>query len=311
MARRRFQAPKPTRVGKWWYLLSWQDEFVNGRRIRRRKRTKLAPATMLEREVRKIAAEVLRPLNQGLISVGSGTKFEDFVASVYKPTVLPLLAKTTQDRYSSVLKNYLIPTFGQACLRDVTPLVAQRYFSKMAGSKLGYESRDKIRDVLSSVLGSAVQFGLLVKNPVEGLRLPPSKKGRRAKPYITPQQFHALMALISEPYATMVFVAVSTGLPGSNLLCIIVLIACIIILVVNELTRPNANLGLGISVGGDLVRGGAGKLDRIYKRRNQAIASNMRSRKKWEIEVFRRHTTAKSLERDIRVSRRLCLGVSA
>ena len=100
-------------------------------------------------------------------------------------------------------------------------------------------------------------------------------------------------------------------LPGSNLLCIIVLIACIIILVVNELTRPNANLGLGISVGGDLVRGGAGKLDRIYKRRNQAIASNMRSRKKWEIEVFRRHTTAKSLERDIRVSRRLCLGVSA
>jgi len=217
MARRRFQDPKPVRVGKWWYLLSWQDEFINGRRIRRRKRTKLALANMLEREVRKIAAEILRPLNQGLISVGSGTKFEDFVASVYKPTVLPLLAKSTQDRYSSVLKNYLIPTFGQACLRDVTPLVAQRYFSKMAGSKLGYESRDKIRDVLSSVLGSAVQFGLLVKNPVEGLRLPPSKKGRRAKPYITPQQFHALMALISEPYATMVFVAVSTGFRVSEL----------------------------------------------------------------------------------------------
>ena len=93
MARRRFRGPKPVRLGKWWYLLSWQDEFVNGRRIRRRKRTKLAPANYVGAGSSKnIAAEVLRPLNQGLISVGSGTKFEDFVASVYQPTVLPLFA---------------------------------------------------------------------------------------------------------------------------------------------------------------------------------------------------------------------------
>ena len=149
MARRRFQDPKPQRLGKWWYLLTWQDEFVEGRRIRKRKRIKLAMATMPEREVRKIAAEMLRPLNQGLITVGSGTKFEDFVESVYKPTVLPVMAKTTQDRYVSVLKNYLVPAFGESCLRDVTPLVVQRYLSKMAGSDLSHESRDKIRDVLS------------------------------------------------------------------------------------------------------------------------------------------------------------------
>lgn len=219
MARRRFQDPKPQRLGKWWYLLTWQDEFVEGRRTRKRKRIKLALATMPEREVRKIAAEMLRPLNQGL-TVGSGTRFVDFVESVYKPTVLPVMAKTTQDRYVSVLKNYLVPAFGEACLRDVTPLVVQRYLSKMASSPLSHESRDKIRDVLSSVLGSAVQFHLLVKNPVEGLKLPPPKKGRRSKPYITPQQFQALMALISEPYATMVFVAVYTGFRVSELIAL-------------------------------------------------------------------------------------------
>jgi integrase len=220
MARRRFQDPKPQRLGKWWYLLTWQDEFKEGRRIRKRKRIKLALATITEREVRKIAAEMLRPLNQGLISIGSGTKFEDFVESVYKPTVLPTLAKTTQDRYVSVLKNHLVPAFGESCLRDVTPLVVQRYLSKMAGSPLSHESRDKIRDVLSSVLGSAVQFNLLVKNPVEGLKLPPPKKGKRSKPYITPQQFQALMALVSEPYATMVFVAVYTGFRVSELVAL-------------------------------------------------------------------------------------------
>src|SRR3974377_1135699 len=73
MARRRFQDPKPKRRGKWWSLLYWQDEFIDGRRVRKRKRLNLAPATMPEREVNKIAAEHLRPMNQGLTTVGSAT----------------------------------------------------------------------------------------------------------------------------------------------------------------------------------------------------------------------------------------------
>jgi len=71
--------------------------------------------------------------------------------------------------------------------------------------------------VLSSVLGSAVRFGLLVKNPVEGLKLPPAKRGRRSKPFITVQQFHALLELVSEPYSSMIFVAAMTGLRPSEL----------------------------------------------------------------------------------------------
>jgi integrase len=84
--------------------------------------------------------------------------------------------------------------------------------------KLSHESRDKIRDVLSSTLRSAVDYGLLVKNPVEGIRLPAEKFGRRrSKPYVMPQQFQKLLSLIPEPYATMVFVAIFTGLRVSEL----------------------------------------------------------------------------------------------
>jgi integrase len=173
---------------------------------------------MSEREVRKIAAEQMRPLNQGLISVGSAMTLEDYVEQVYKPTVLPLMAKSTRDRYESVINNYLVPAFGQSCLRDVTPLAAQRYLSGLADSSLSHESKDKIRDVLSSILGSAVKFGHLVKNPVDGLRLPPPKMGKRAKPFITPDRFTALLSVILEPYATMVFVAVYTGLRVSELI---------------------------------------------------------------------------------------------
>jgi len=83
---------------------------------------------------------------------------------------------------------------------------------------LSHESRDKIRDVLSSALRFAVQHDLLVRNPAEALRIPPDKRGKkRNKPYLTPQQFDTLMELIPEPYASMVYVAIYTGLRVSEL----------------------------------------------------------------------------------------------
>ncbi|MFB3923280.1 MAG: tyrosine-type recombinase/integrase [Terriglobia bacterium] len=218
MARRRYQQPKPKRLGKWWYILLWQDEIVDGKLVRRRKRVQLGPASMLEAEALKIRDEHLRPMNQGLLPVASAMSFADFIERVYTPTTLPVMARSTQDRYRSVIKNYLKPTFGNLLLRDLTALAIQRYFSDMATSPLAYESKDKIRDVLSSILGSAVKFQFLVSNPVVGVRLPPSRKGKGTKPYIPPDRFAALLELIPEPYSTMAFVAIFTGLRVSELI---------------------------------------------------------------------------------------------
>jgi integrase len=217
MARRRFQAPQPARRGKWWCLRYWQDIFKDGRRIRERVRVKLAPATMPEREVKKIAAEHLRPMNQGLMTVGSATNFTEFVDQVYTQVTLPKMASSTQDRYQGIIDNYLKPQFGGLCLREISVLTVDRYLSGLSKTKLSHESMDKIRDVLSSILESAVRYELLVKNPVEGIRLPKPKTGKRTKPFITPEQFEALLKLIVEPYASMTYVAVYTGLRVSEL----------------------------------------------------------------------------------------------
>ena len=238
MARRRFQNPEPELVGRWWQIRVYHDEYFNGRRIRVRKRIRLAPASMAIREVQKIKAEYLRPLNQGLVSEGSATPFEGFVQTVYAVTELPRMASSTQDRYKGIIDNYLIPTFGSASMRDMTQLALQKYIlgfqikeheesenrnDRKDGSQKGLsrESVDKIRDVLSSILGSAVKYGFLVKNPAEGVHVAPAKRGtRRHKPFIRPEQFAALVELIQEPYATMVFVAVYTGLRISELIAL-------------------------------------------------------------------------------------------
>ncbi len=219
MARRRFQDPRPRRRGKWWTIQVRRDEFVGGQLERRKTRVRIAPASVPEREARKIAAEYLRPQNQGLELIGSATNFTEYVDNTYKPLLMPLMAKTTQERTRGVIANYLVPEFGKLSLRDLTPLTVQRYFSGFAASPLAHESKDKIRDVLSSILGSAVQYGLLVKNPVGGIRIPADKRGKRkTKPHVTPEQFEELLKLIPEPYASMVFVAVWTGLRVSELI---------------------------------------------------------------------------------------------
>ncbi len=229
MARRRYQDPEPEPVGNWWQIRIYKDKYINGRRERKRERVKLAPITTPLREVQKIKAEYLRPLNQGLLPEGGVMPFERFVHEVYVPTDLVLLAKSTQERSNGVIKNHLMPFWGKTPIRDISALSVQRYILgfkiappgvKVEG-ELSREGVDKIRDVMSSILGSAVKYGFLVKNPAEGVHLPPPVRGtRRQKPFIRPEQFAELIKLIPEPYATMVFVAVYTGLRVSELIAL-------------------------------------------------------------------------------------------
>jgi integrase len=220
MAKRRFQQPTPERAGRYWYIRIRQDEVVGGERTRKLKRIKLAPASTPEREISKIAAEILRPVNQGLISVGSAVNFREYVESTYMPTELPLLAKTTQDSYLGIIAKYLEPGFSPLCLRDLTPLTLQRYFSGLAGERVGHPSILKIRDTLSSILRSAVRYGFLIQNPMVGLKMPVDKRPRRQKPVISPEQFSNLVEYVSEPYASMLFVSVWTGLRISELIAL-------------------------------------------------------------------------------------------
>jgi|SRR6266700_7495294 len=216
MARRRFQSPKPFQEGQFWWLRVWD---TNPAGSRKRQRIKLAPADMPMREVQKIAEEKLRPVNQGLALTGSAMNFGEFVTSTYIPTYLPLLSSSTQVSYRGMIAKYLEPRFGRVCLRDLTRLTLQQYFSAMAG-KISYPTISKIRDTISSILRSAVDCDYLNKNPLEGLRLPLDKRPKQPKPTITPEQFNALIELVSEPYATMLYVSVWTGLRVSEVIAL-------------------------------------------------------------------------------------------
>lgn len=220
MSRRRHQSPTPKVHANFWTILVRVDEFADGKPVRKLKRVRLAPANAAERVVIKLRDDYVRPMNTTFSGVGSATNFKEFVQGTYLRCDAAILAKSTLDRYKGVLKNYLIPTFGDKMLRDLTPATLQAYFSGFAGSKLSRESVDKIRDVLATVLRLAVgKYALLTGNPMEHVVLPRSRMGRKkSKPHISPEQFDLLVTSMPEPYATMVYTAIYTGLRVSELI---------------------------------------------------------------------------------------------
>jgi integrase len=225
MARRRYQEPTPKQHGKHWTIIVVEDYLQDGKPKRRQRRIRLAPLETKWRTVLRLRDERVKPLNQGMLAFGSATDFNTFVQQTYIATEMPLLATTTQQRYRGVLDKYLLPRFGSYLLRELTPAVLQKYFSTEiadAHPTLGWESKDKIRDVLASVIKKAAQkYGLLDRNPMDMIQLPRNDVGRRRKmPFLTPEQFDELIRLVPEPYATMVYVAIYTGLRISELVAL-------------------------------------------------------------------------------------------
>jgi len=215
MARRRYQKPAPKKRGSQWTILVREDQVVNGQRTRKVKRIVLGPERLCKADAERLRDDYLAAINDPNLGIGGACLFADFVR-VYERGVLPLLASTSQERSKSVLKNYLLPQFGDLMLREITLEPLQGYFTKLQASSLSQESVDKIRDVLSAVLRTAVDYGRLVSNPVEKIRLK-RRKRRAPKPFLRIEQFYRLVDSIAEPYATMVYVAVFTGLRVSEL----------------------------------------------------------------------------------------------
>jgi len=218
MSKRRFQNPKPIKHGNWWTVVVRKDVFQNGKLQRIRERVRLLPADRGEREAQRKAAETLRPINQSFTPSGSALTLQTFVDTIYLPVAENELAKTTYGRTVGVLDSYLLPVFGHKMLHDITPLAVRTYLANLDRKTLSHESRDKIRDVFSAALRFAVETELLRSNPVDGISVPRDRRGQTtAKNYLTPEQFSQLITLISEPYATMVYVGIYTGLRVSEL----------------------------------------------------------------------------------------------
>jgi hypothetical protein len=114
--------------GPCWY---GKTPVYEGNSPEKEREPSLAQATMPELKLRKIAFEHLRPINQGLESVGSVTNFAHYIEMTYKP--IALFPHDDKHQRSFRRRHQELPGAGirEMCLSELTPLSLPVYFLRM------------------------------------------------------------------------------------------------------------------------------------------------------------------------------------
>src|SRR5207248_2720218 len=83
------------------------------------------------------------------------------------------LKPKTRAGYESMLRARLLPTFGATPLDEIRPLHVRRWLAQLRDRGLSASSCRQAYHLLSAILRTAVDDGLLTESPCVGVKLPP------------------------------------------------------------------------------------------------------------------------------------------
>ncbi len=167
------------------------------------------------RVAQRLAEQHLRAINQGGYRPQTTLTFREFVKTQWEPNLFPTFKHSTRQGYAYLLRKYLLPFFGDWRLADATRQTVQAFVAQL-GKRLAPKSICLAKNLLSKVFSTAVEWGYVHENPVAGVRLP-TRRAQRESTALTPEQVRNLLVRLAEPYASMVLVAVLTGLRRGEL----------------------------------------------------------------------------------------------
>ena len=130
-------------------------------------------------------------------------------------------AHTTIRAYERVLRNRLLPRWGNRVALSVEPLEVEQWLKSMKGQEgLANPTLDKTRRVMSLVYRHAQRYGLIPRNQESNpLRFVRCKTTSDYEAMIlTPEQSYAVLLNLREPERTLTLLAAGTGLRISECL---------------------------------------------------------------------------------------------
>jgi integrase len=142
-----------------------------------------------------------------------------FVRAEWKPNAALALRKSSMRIYSYQLEKHILPTLGELSVRDIGVAHIEACLSKLQQKGYATSTLRSVRATFATVLRSAVKRGYLEKNHAHGvcIREADSKKERR---FYSPEQTRMLLGTLTEPCASVVSIAVLTGLRIGEILAL-------------------------------------------------------------------------------------------
>lgn len=185
------------------YVVRWRE----GTRNRQRSFDRRTDALRWDGEVRRRKQlGTLAALDAGVVTLA------EYVAETWAPTYAPLLAERTREVYAWAFDRHVAPRLGHLPLHALTPPVLARWQASELDA--GHATLLKARGVLSAVLQTAVEAGLIATNPVRSVRAPKTKLRAEVRP-LAPASVEALRAVLEHRDAVLVSLLAYAGLrPG-------------------------------------------------------------------------------------------------
>src|SRR5208282_4922936 len=195
--------------GKKVWVGRYREDVIaeDGTRRRRALSVVLGPIRKVsKRQAQRKLSECLAAINQGTHKPEVMIPFERFVLERFEPNILPTLRYSTARLYRHLIRRHLLPFFGGMRMSEIGPADVQIFLTGVS-KRVSSRSVLSLRNRLSKIFATAVLWGYIQKNPVKGVQVPALTDVKKRNT-LTPQQFWALSKELSEPYRTMVLLAV-------------------------------------------------------------------------------------------------------
>jgi integrase len=131
----------------------------------------------------------------------------------YAAKELPKKTPYTAEVYMGYLNTWILPNWGQYSLSDVKAVAVEAWLGTLP---LANGTRAKLRNLMHAIFNHAMRWEFFDRNPIALVRQ--SSKRERVPSVLTAEEIGNLLAELSEPWRTAVYVAVTTGLRVSELL---------------------------------------------------------------------------------------------
>ncbi|MCK5680577.1 site-specific integrase, partial [bacterium] len=174
--------------GVWYVFL-----LVNGRR----KSKKIGPKQKAEEVAARIRAKLL--LGDLQLEPKKGFTFAEYSLLWIDNYIRPVRRPSTTERYTGILKKYVLPTFGKKPLDKIIRANVKSFLLHLHKEGLSRSTILLCRDVLSGVLVQAIDDELISANPVAGV-LKMLKLEREKKIPVEPMTFDEVALFLDTCY---------------------------------------------------------------------------------------------------------------
>jgi len=171
------------------------------------------------REAQAYLTKKLRERDLGRDLEGAKITLNEYLDRWLETAVKPRVRQKTWQDYDGILRRYIQPCLGNRVLISLRPMDIQTTYHGMLEGGLSARTVRYTHAVLRSALRQALQWRLLLENPVDGVKIPQQLRGEMRS--LTVEQAQAfLRAALATQHGPALAVALTTGMRPSEYLAL-------------------------------------------------------------------------------------------